>query len=125
MAGGARFVALCLRQQIDAEGEHQAATDARNPLTAGGDLLDEDKGGDRRRPQEIHHAADEDEEHEEPATAEAVEAMAQPYPQRPAPAVAPMVENEVDRRPALLQTRLFDRCELVKPGGEKEHAPKN
>lgn len=58
------------------------------------ELFDEHEHGNRRYPQQVHHPSHEEQKHEHPATAHAVQTMSQAHGERPSRALAPMASEK-------------------------------
>src|SRR3989442_4409283 len=100
--------------------ENQAEPgDPADRATGRQQLLEQHERGDGGHPGQVHHAAHEEQRHEHPAAAQAEEPMAQPHHQRAQVAVAPLGEQEAERRLATRQARVLERRELVDAGGDE------
>src|SRR6266481_1250330 len=58
--------------------------------------------------------------HQEPAAAEAIGSVTQAHEKSPRSTVLPTSQHELQRRLAVPQTSLFERCPLVDPGRNKQ-----
>src|SRR5258708_23010598 len=95
---------------------------AGGPATPGKGLLGEDSVRSSRHGGDIHDAEREQDDEQEPATAEAISTMQQSHAQRARSTVAPRYHDEGDRRAALREAQVLQRRELVEPRRD-EHSP--
>jgi hypothetical protein len=101
---------------------HQRHTHpAPDPLAAWRKLLGQHQHRERCDPNQIHHAADEQERHQHPAAADAIGAVHHAQAHRARSAWPPVFREERSRRPAMREAEALQRRELVEPGGD-EHS---
>ena len=86
----------------------------------GNHLLDEDEGGERGHPRQVHHAGHEQERHDRPAAAHAEEPVTQAHREGPGPPFAPLAEQEAQRGPAAGQAGVLEGRELVEASEHQE-----
>src|ERR1700684_1143946 len=95
------------------EQDHRSARDPSAHVTEGDRLLQQNKYGDRRDPHKVHHAADEQQCHQDPAATYAVDAEPQSHPEGAEVTAAPAAGHEMRWGPAVLQAGVLERGELV------------
>ena len=103
------------------EDEHNA-TGASDPQTGRDNFFEKYERGDGRDPPKVHHTGDEQERHEEPASADAVCAEMQAHLERASASVAPFGKQEADRRTAVAQACVLERRPLEYTGGHEHNA---
>jgi hypothetical protein len=119
---GTASASLAHGQQPDAIGRQQHTADPGHPEAGREQLFDQHHGGQDGDPQQVHHAAREQQRHQNPAAAEAIETVAEAHVQGAGGAVPPVVDDEIERRPADSQAGLLERRQLVEAGGEEQQA---
>ena len=91
-------------------------------IAARRDLLDQHEERERGDPEQVHHAADEEQRHQDPAAAEAVEAVQEPHPERAARAGTEACREETRGRAAVIEAGVLPGRELVEAGEQQDGA---
>src|SRR5205823_12765315 len=104
------------RGDDDAEDDKEHADRARKEPRPNAELLPEDGHGKAAHPYEAHRSRDEEDEHEQPAAADAIEGMAEPHAQRTQAAAMPVVQDESRRGGAVGQADLLGPGDLPHSG---------
>ena len=116
----------CLCQHPDAGCENARSGKPRNHAAYRNHFFDQHEYGHRDDPQHIHHAADEQYGHQDPATAYAISAVTGTQCERAerVRAKPAVVLNELQWRPALPQAGVLERSPLIKTGYNQPGAPR-
>jgi hypothetical protein len=121
--GELRRLAFCSNhEQPQAPGHQQQPADAGRPLAERQQLLDQYGDGEDGDPDEVHRPEDEEKRHQDPAAAEAGEAVLEAHAQGADGTMAPAVDDEVEGRAAGDEAGVLQRRQLVEAGGEEQHA---
>src|SRR5690242_4453952 len=99
----------------------------RDETSGRNEFFQQHKNHDRCDPKHVHHAADEKQRHEHPATANAVSAVPNAKRQRTASisAKAAVLLDELQWRLAMSKTRVLDWRPLVEAGGDQHQSTQN
>ena len=113
----------------EGERQHPGTPDEQNdtgriaePMTGGDGPFEQNEQGEARDPVEVHHPAEKQEAHQEPAAAHAESAVHETHAQRAAGVPPPMGAKECKRRSAVAKTGMLNRGELVEARGQQENA---
>ena len=99
----------CREEGPNAKRNHGHASNPRYPESRGSELLHQDESGQRRYCCKIHHSDNEQDQHQRPAAAEAVCAVAEPEFQCAFCAFPPVEEKKLERVPAFSEAFTFER----------------
>ncbi len=87
-----------------------------------GITFSQDESGEDGHPEQVHHACDEEQRHQNPAAADAVQAVFQPHQQRAGLALAPFEHHIGYRRAAAVQADFLEFGKLEKASGNEDAA---
>ena len=102
-------------------GQNHAGSGAE-PEAAREEFFQSDEQGERRDPEDVHDAGDEEQTHEGPAAAGAEEAVFHPHPESSARAFPPSRHDEFEGGAAVREAGVLERGELKNAGGEEQNA---
>jgi hypothetical protein len=104
------------REHPSAPDNEEEACDALDLQPCARDLLKQHKPSDRGHPPQVHYAGDEQQTHQQPAAPDAIKTMAQSHLQGSPGPVAPLGQNETQRRAAVPEAGVFKRRKLEDTG---------
>ena len=110
-------------QQIHAPADQSPRPRSARSTAAGQQLLGRDEQGQPGDPQQVHHPADEQQRHQQPAAADAIGAVEQAEARTRPSARAIMAGEECGRRAAAAEAGVLERRQLVEPGGDQQGCP--
>src|SRR5689334_414557 len=97
----ARSVETGCRNDPHPPNHHCKSDDAANSLAGRGELLDQHEDGDGRNPEQVHHASDKKQRHQQRTAANTKASMSDPHYQRAPVSFAPFRRQESQGRSAM------------------------